>query len=381
MSRRIGAKMFIHYEYFGGTMDDPALPLLRDAQNLLITMDEAAQKLGITRRALEGLTARGRLTKLHFKGHTYLASYEVDIYLFNKKRKKKMLQSDENQFQGINPHLMSFLQIPGSGASTSTYPSFHKDHITHIKDFLNDYLPAQYIALTEPSIQIQGRKDILSPFQKDSQPSPDVTVYHLPERPKTSSLSKSPTTPSLELELILEEQRMWTNVTIYERKTIDHTSHGTPIVRIELLSPANMLGGSYDDVYQQNRVVCFLAGTPLIEIDYLHEYDSPVKGVPLYPTEDGSKPYNISVTHPQEKRIEVYLFGINEAIPTVTIPLIGDDKLDFDFGEPYAFTWKKSRLWYYVDYEQEPLRMERYSPPDQDAIRQHMQVIAQRLQP
>jgi len=64
-------------------MDDPVLPLLRDAQHLLLTMDEAAQRLGITWRVLEGLTARGRLTKLRFKGHTYLASYEVDLYLFH----------------------------------------------------------------------------------------------------------------------------------------------------------------------------------------------------------------------------------------------------------------------------------------------------------
>jgi len=59
---------------------------------------------------------------------------------------------------------------------------------------------------------------------------------------------------------------------------------------------------------------------------------------------------------------------------------MGEDKLDFDFGEPYNLTWENSRLWYYVDYAQEPLRMERYSPPDQAIIRQQMQAIALKLQ-
>jgi len=60
--------------------------------------------------------------------------------------------------------------------------------------------------------------------------------------------------------------------------------------------------------------------------------------------------------------------------------LVGTDFINFNFGEPYEFTWKKSRFWFYVDYSREPLRMHMYSTADQQAIRDHMQVIALRLQ-
>jgi hypothetical protein len=84
----------------------------------------------------------------------------------------------------------------------------------------------------------------------------------------------------------------------------------------------------------------------------------------------------MTVSHPQSKKVDVYLFGINDPIPTVKIPLAGADFINFDFGEPYKFTWKKSRFWFYVDYSREPLRMHSYSTADQQAIRAQMQAIA-----
>jgi hypothetical protein len=291
------------------------------------------------------------------------------------------IQAKANLYTGINPHLMSFLQTVGVGITTSTYPSFHSDHITHIKDFLNDALPPQYIALTEPSLQIQSRSALDETFSKESQPSPDVAIYQSQERPTITPVPQMGGAPTLQLEMQLEEPKTLMSVAIYEFRVADHTVHGTPIVRIELLSPANMLGGSYAEAYAENRAKCLLAETTLVEIDYLHEYTSPVKGIPHYPTDAQSKPYNISVTHPKIKKVDVYLFGINEPIPTVTLPLTENDFISFDFGLPYDFTWQKSRFWFYVDYTQPPLRMETYSPQDQQAIYTHMQAIAQQHKP
>jgi hypothetical protein len=37
------------------------------------------------------------------------------------------------------------------------------------------------------------------------------------------------------------------------------------------------------------------------------------------------------------------------------IPLVGPEFINFDFGAPYEFTWRKSRFWYYVDYGAGPI--------------------------
>ena len=58
-------------------MNDPALWAIQDAERYLMTLDEAAAVLGIGRRAVEGLVARGKLTKVFLKSRPFLATYEV----------------------------------------------------------------------------------------------------------------------------------------------------------------------------------------------------------------------------------------------------------------------------------------------------------------
>lgn len=361
-------------------MNDPALKHLTAAEDLVVTRQEAADILGITERSLAGLIQRGLLTSIPFKGQQFIALYELQLYQYRQKG-SAMIEVPENLYIGINPHLHSLLQTPGVGATTSLYPSFHSDHITHIKDHLNRYLPPAYIAVTEPSLQIQGKKSAEDTFSKDSAPEPDIAIYQQKPRPGSlSTVSGAASSPTLHLELQLESQKEIMGISIYELKGAEHGLYGDPLVRIELLSPSNMPGGSYDAVYQYQRTKCFLAGIPLIELDYLHEYASPMKGVPHYPNDSSSKPYIITLTHPQIKAIDVYLFGINEPIPTVTISLSEGDQINFNFGEPYQYTWESSRFGNYIDYSKDPLRMNRYSQADQHTIRQHMQTIAARYE-
>ncbi len=357
-------------------MNDPALWAIQDAERYLMTLDEAAAVLGIGRRAVEGLVARGKLTKVFLKSRPFLATYEVELYLFNKKRKRSVLQDSENQFKGINPHLMSLLQTPGSGADTSSYPSFHGHHIAHITDFFNEVLPPHYIAVQELALQIRGREAPDEPLRKGGLPKPDVAIYQKLQPVTAQATPEGMALPTLTVDMVLQEPSELMGIAIYEYQAMEHGVHGLPVVRIELLSPANMVGGSYYEVYQQSRIKALAAGTPLVEIDYLHEYPSPVNGVPIYPQEAHATAYNITVSRPKEKMVDVYLFGINEAIPTVYIPLKGEEYLNFDFGGPYQHTWKKSRFWYYVDYGQEPIRMNTYSPDDQTKIRTRMAAVA-----
>jgi hypothetical protein len=271
----------------------------------------------------------------------------------------------KSPFIGINPYLMSFLQTVGSSESPSTFPSFHTSHIAHITDALNQVLPQQYIALSEPSMQIQGRDYGDEAFEKDSQIIPDVTIY----KPQTGSGSRGgiAASPSLVLDVKIEEIREWTSVVIRELRTAQHRKHGEAIVRIELLSPSNMLGQPYGNTYQQTRQKTVMSETTLLEIDYLHEYRSPIPSMPIYPSHPQAKPYNIAFT---KQKTEVYFWGINEPIPSILIPLKAEDSIVFDFNKPYQYTWENSRFWFYLDYLQDPERMNTYSSDDQTLIRQ-----------
>ncbi len=358
-------------------MNDPALPVLRDANRYLLTLAESAVALGITRRQLDQLIQQGKLTRLFFKGRAFIAAYEIDWYLLSKKGIERMLWADENLFTGANPYLMSLLQTPGVDANTSLYPSFHSDHITHIKDHLNRYLPRHYIAMTEHSLQIKSREEEEEAFRNDTPVKPDVTIYH--RYPSVPFQTGTTASPAIELSLRLAELKTLHAVNIYEIKPSEPEKRGIPLVRIELLSPANMPKGRHEAAYLENRTKCLLADTILVEVDYLHEYPSPVQNMPRYPQEETAKAFNVAVTNPKTNKIHVYFFGINEPLPLVTIPLSGDDHLIFNFGEPYQFTWDTSRFGMDIDYAEEPLRMNRYSEADQQAIRQQMKVIQDKL--
>jgi hypothetical protein len=275
------------------------------------------------------------------------------------------MEIPKSPFIGLNPYLMSFLQTVGTAESPSSFPSFHSLHIAHITDALNRSLPPQYIALAEPSMQIQGRDYENEEFEKDSQIIPDVTIY----KPQAGSASSTglASSPSLVLDIQIEELREWKSVVVRELRSAEHKRHGEAIVRIELLSPANMLGQPYGSTYQQTRGKTLMSETKLLEIDYLHEYRSPIPMMPIYPKHPQAEPYNIAFTN---EKTEVYFWGINKPIPPILIPLKGEDSIVFDFTVPYQYTWENSRFWFYLDYQKDPERFNSYSSDDQALIRQ-----------
>jgi hypothetical protein len=179
----------------------------------------------------------------------------------------------------------------------------------------------------------------------------------------------------LQLALSLEEQRELKGIAIYPLQSVRHQHHGEPLVRLELLSPANMSGGSYAYAYAQSRLKSLLAGSTLVEIDYLHEYTSPVPNLPHYPDHPAAQAYVITLSHPVKATLDVYFFGLQDPIPTIPIPLAGSEIVNVNFNEPYQFTWAKSRFWAYLDYTDLPLRFASYRPADQAVIQAHRQTI------
>lgn len=157
---------------------------------------------------------------------------------------------------------------------------------------------------------------------------------------------------------------------------------GTPVARVELLSPANLPGGSHHSLYLEKRTQTLQSGLRLVEIDYLHERRPVLSILPSYRDREANAfPYMILVNDPhptlKEGQISVYDVGIDDRLPRIRVPLLDEDAVIVDFGAIYNMTFASLKFFaLVVDYEQEPPQFDRYTPADQGRIRDLMADIA-----
>jgi hypothetical protein len=127
------------------------------------------------------------------------------------------------------------------------------------------------------------------------------------------------------------------------------------------------------------RTGALLGSIVMVEIDYLHQTPPFIGRIPRYPAE-GAYPYYILMTTPrphlEEGHSYFYGFHIDQEIPIVPIPLLSEDVIKLDFGMIYNRTFLSANAFaYQVDYEQDPPRIETYSPDDQQRIRARMKAV------
>lgn len=258
----------------------------------------------------------------------------------------------KNQFRGINPLLNKHLFYPGQ----SVWPSFHSAYLNALCIHLNAVLPSRYVAHPEQSLQIM----VGDAFQ--SRPIPDVSIFRGREESKfPESLSSAELLSTPTWEAIVEDEtleRMIPAVVIRDNatKTQEHPLLGKPVTRIELLSPDNMpTSGGYLG-YLHNRTLALRTDTALVELDYLHHLASPAEKMldsPQYPNEAGAYPYTIAINKPlADHRIDVRVFGfhVDEAIPTIEIPLAEPEGVKADLDSTYMQTYHDGRWGSYVNY-------------------------------
>ena len=289
----------------------------------------------------------------------------------------------ENPYKGINAHVNSDLQTPGSEETgLSIWPGFHTQHMVHIADLLNENLPANYIARSEQSLQIKIQDDPEQP-PRMHHPEPDISIY---QREPTGS----PTAYSAVAELAApSEFPLDDTLDINEdfikgvviRQLTDQDRTGKIVTRIELLSPSNKPGRAGYDAYRLNRNTALYSHTPLIELDYLHEQPPPMLNYPVYPRAEKSFPYNIFINDPRpsvrEGRLRAYGFVVDQAFPPITIPLADEETIEFDFGAVYQQTFTRGRWGQQIDYTVPPVRLATYSPADQQRIAAVMERVKQ----
>jgi Protein of unknown function (DUF4058) len=294
------------------------------------------------------------------------------------------IRSVKNQYPGVNAHLHSYWQSVGG------WSRFHTNHITDLMRAIRPLLiPMGYDADVEPSLQIRRIDDIKSPQYPES----DVTIYDL--NPARSHQSRTAPQPAGAAELVVTipealygdplSENIYNSVKIYPIKP-GKLDQGDPVAWIELLSPSNKPGGRDAQEYFDKRLAIIENGIVFIEIDYLHESAPTLQGIPNYRTRRGrmsdedARAYRILVIDPrpdlQSGLVRVKEFDVDAPIPTMSIPLNGEDALDFDFGLPYRKTFEETLYGQQlVDYSQLPSNFSRYSEADQTRIARRMLAV------
>ena len=272
---------------------------------------------------------------------------------------------DTNPYNGINAHYNSLLQNMQGGWLT-----FHSDHITHIKSALNLFLPANYYAVTEQSLQIQ--------LAEGGTTRPDIAIFRRSE-PGIATRASAEIVPTLELATddVAPEEDDLTAAMIYKQPDI-------PVTRLELLSPSNKT--SERNHYLAMRRKTLNQHLRLVELDYLHETPTPFRNaLPDYTRHEAeSYPYYIVISDPTPTSASsngitrFYCFHVDDMIPKLTIPLLDGESITFDFGDVYKTTFEDDRRTrFLLDYAQVPVNIDSYSQYDRERIIQRMQLIAQ----
>lgn len=288
------------------------------------------------------------------------------------------IQSRKNQYFGVNAHLQSYFQRYGG------WESFHNNHIGDLAKALDRSLPAGYTVDIEQSLQI--RESHPDTGEKIIRPKPDAEIYvthpYTPSATAVSAFATATLTMPVSETLDLDPDLYLVSVKIY--KADERPGLGTPVTLIEVLSPTNKREGEGYTHYHDKRFAVLKSALRLVEIDYLHESHSPIKGIPPYPTAPNSHPYTVTVSDPypslQTGISAMYGFSVDQPIPAITIPLAGDETFTLDLNTVYQQTFHSLRAYSQrVDYLDLPERFDTYSPTDQDTIRRRIAIIQQKL--
>lgn len=272
----------------------------------------------------------------------------------------------ENPYPGINAHLNSLLQTPGTDDQPAIWPAFHSQHIANITEALNEQLPDHYLALNQQSLQTRSI-EIGGPVEV-RRPVPDVTVFQQSQAAVQTEPAVA-VAPTWEANIadLLEPVKQPRAAVIHE--LLPQGRIGRVVTRIELLSPSNKPGGSHYETYAVKRIEALEGDVPLIEIDYLHESPPIISQLPPFPCA-------IIVSDPRpdwgKGKVRMYGFGISELIKSFPVPLLGDEQLVFDLNRVYQHTFRAGRWGTLLDYGAGPPRLETYSPSDREFIRQIM---------
>ncbi|MFZ4814247.1 MAG: DUF4058 family protein [Phototrophicaceae bacterium] len=282
------------------------------------------------------------------------------------------IQLRENPYPGVNAHLHSMLQ------QERRWQNLHLMHIVHLANVLaQNVVPRGYVINLENSVQIRRERDFaVHTYRADlwvgepSDRSPSPSIAMVQEKPLQSVVLERPHVEKLALLDLFDAP---ISDVPYRALAIQRPEDVQPILWVEFLSPTNK-GKTVDArQYLSKREDLLAAGINFVEIDYLNETPPTFPHFADYTLDPNhARPYRILVMEPHpsfaEGVAQVAEFGVGQPIPTLSLPLANDERIDFDFGLAYRKTFEEGLLGYSLDYEQLPLGYVHYSTADQAAI-------------
>jgi hypothetical protein len=283
------------------------------------------------------------------------------------------VRSPRNEYKGVNAHLHSYFQTHGG------WDGFHNKHIGDLGAEISRWLPPGYLVDTEQSLQLRE----ISPYgdERIRRWRPDIAIYGASTVPQSQSDTEVGIATLVQplLDTLSEEDNPAPSALLIYKVTEDALL-GRPITQIELLSPSNKHGDGLL-LYKEKRIALVNAGINLVEIDYLHETDSVVRGVPSYTRHEAdAHPYNFTVSTPsptlRDGKAVTTFFDVDSKIPLLKLPLGGSDVLSIDLNSVYRTTFESVNAYSYrVDYAQLPEHFEAYNLADQARIHARMSAV------
>lgn len=279
-------------------------------------------------------------------------------------RVKMAVQSEYNQFLGVNPHLHSYWQ------AENKWNRFHSLFIAQILFDLKKRLNRMgYSAEPEESLQIRRYGD--TPYR----PQSDVLIRDTdPLRFDARSapiLERS--VPLTALEGNINTETSFQSIAVYTYKNYEA---GELVGWIEVLSPANKQG--VDALtYQGRRRVLLQQGIVFIEIDMLHETPPTFARIADYTSrEPNSTPYRVIMLEPRPNfrhtQALVKSIAVDSPLPTVRMALNGDDTITINLEAIYQTTYHAASYGFDMTCDALPMRFHTYSPDDQARIATRM---------
>lgn len=296
------------------------------------------------------------------------------------------LQSRVNQYLGVNAHLQSYYQ------ANTGWVGFHQAYIMQLEATLQEVLrPYGYLVDNTTSMQIKELPTDGEDSGRSHTLFADIGIRDfVPTEQHPPMIYGTGGVVALEMPIWetvhVDEGRFLRAIAIREMNP-DDKRPGRIVTWLEVLSPSNKPGGSDYSTYLEKRISVIGAGINLIELDFIHWRGPVVAGLPRYlpnsrtgEHDPDAMPYYIAVTNPHptiyDGKATIYTFSPSDAIPIITIPLARDEKVGFDFGDPYRKTFSADARAYLVDYEQLPEEFATYNKRDQGYIRALMRTVA-----
>jgi hypothetical protein len=204
-------------------------------------------------------------------------------------------------FPGMDP----YLEHP------ALWPGVHNRLVVYLADQLQPLLSPRYLAAVEDRVYLEGSdRDII----------PDVWIKHQPLSSGGAALAVAPADgPEVLVVPDLEIHESYIAI-------LDRTSNQRIVTVIEVVSPSNKNFGPGRDSYLDKQHEVRHSDTHFVEIDLLRDGQS-VVAAPLSRLQRlGKYDYVACIERAGRRtRFEIYRRSLRDSLPTISIPLAGDD--------------------------------------------------------